>query len=575
MSQSIPNTFKITSVKTGENRRFPATKSFADLKQNLSSFWGEHDFVLTYQDEDGDVITVSTEVEFAEALTVAQDMNSRVLKFNAYRNSDELRESLEVKRSSCQQQTGKQQFFRPPAVHHGVVCDRSGMNPIIGPRYHVPGADYDLCSAEFEKLPETERVLFVKIDHPRCPAVPCDGGFGVKHPGMSCPRSRHCPRMGGRVMQGTSPMMPMSNMPPTLSVNDLILQASIAASLFEGLNHRDDKEAANPFTTVLSSFMDAAAVAAVNEATKNNGGAYCQQKQCNAASCEKMTNRCRGENPLVDILSGLRSANPSTTDDQTKSNCSGGGDGAAGGGGDGCPVSKGDARTQCQNKMREKLQKLRKECEGGGHPLGHLLSGFLDMTNQVAAGEDQGGAEESLPVHHGVECDKSGMNPIVGARYTILGANFDLCAEEFEKLPEAERVLYHKISAPGQSPIPTQKQPVGDDTASGVMADATAATASRSEKLPATGKHVPPAVAPVTPTTKKHVPVVEPSVPTTASSEKATAVNVHVNEDDSKKFENELLELALMGFVDRDTNLPLLRRYQGRVDRVINFILEL
>lgn len=50
MSQSanLPNTFKITSVKTGENRRFPASKSFADLRESLSSFWGQHDFVLTY-----------------------------------------------------------------------------------------------------------------------------------------------------------------------------------------------------------------------------------------------------------------------------------------------------------------------------------------------------------------------------------------------------------------------------------------------------------------------------------------------------------------------------------------------
>ena len=34
-----------------------------------------------------------------------------------------------------------------PAVHHGVRCDRSGMAPIVGMRYHLPGQDYDLCQA--------------------------------------------------------------------------------------------------------------------------------------------------------------------------------------------------------------------------------------------------------------------------------------------------------------------------------------------------------------------------------------------------------------------------------------------
>ena len=37
-------------------------------------------------------------------------------------------------------------------VHYGVECDKSHMNPIVGPRYHVPGNNYDLCAAEFDKV---------------------------------------------------------------------------------------------------------------------------------------------------------------------------------------------------------------------------------------------------------------------------------------------------------------------------------------------------------------------------------------------------------------------------------------
>ena len=53
-----------------------------------------------------------------------------------------------------------------PAVHHGVTCDASGMNPIIGTRYHKIGANYDLCEAEFTKLSEADKSMYEKIDFP-------------------------------------------------------------------------------------------------------------------------------------------------------------------------------------------------------------------------------------------------------------------------------------------------------------------------------------------------------------------------------------------------------------------------
>jgi hypothetical protein len=61
----------------------------------------------------------------------------------------------------------------PPAQHFGVTCDRSGMSPIVGPRFCVLGANYDLCQAEFEKLPESERQLYVLIARPGAEPQPC------------------------------------------------------------------------------------------------------------------------------------------------------------------------------------------------------------------------------------------------------------------------------------------------------------------------------------------------------------------------------------------------------------------
>ena len=53
-----------------------------------------------------------------------------------------------------------------PPVHHGVACDASGMNPIVGTRYHKIGEDHDLCDAEFGKLCEAEKMLYEKIEQP-------------------------------------------------------------------------------------------------------------------------------------------------------------------------------------------------------------------------------------------------------------------------------------------------------------------------------------------------------------------------------------------------------------------------
>merc|ERR1719152_763103 len=51
-------------------------------------------------------------------------------------------------------------------VHWGVYCDQSGTHPIVGPRWHKCGENFDLCNAEFMKLPEEERSLFERIERP-------------------------------------------------------------------------------------------------------------------------------------------------------------------------------------------------------------------------------------------------------------------------------------------------------------------------------------------------------------------------------------------------------------------------
>merc|ERR1711959_229239 len=51
-------------------------------------------------------------------------------------------------------------------VHLNVMCDITGMNPIVGPRYKKLGQDFDLCHQAYEQLSEEEQKVFVLISTP-------------------------------------------------------------------------------------------------------------------------------------------------------------------------------------------------------------------------------------------------------------------------------------------------------------------------------------------------------------------------------------------------------------------------
>merc|ERR1719502_2403295 len=53
-------------------------------------------------------------------------------------------------------------------LHSGVVCDKSGMSPIVGPRWHLVGRNYDLCQEEYDKLPAEEKVNFERVAAQHC-----------------------------------------------------------------------------------------------------------------------------------------------------------------------------------------------------------------------------------------------------------------------------------------------------------------------------------------------------------------------------------------------------------------------
>lgn len=56
--------------------------------------------------------------------------------------------------------------------HHGITCDGSNQHPLVGPRYHKIGHNYDLNEAEFSKLNTDDQKKYEIISQPGAAPVP-------------------------------------------------------------------------------------------------------------------------------------------------------------------------------------------------------------------------------------------------------------------------------------------------------------------------------------------------------------------------------------------------------------------
>ena len=57
----------------------------------------------------------------------------------------------------------------------GRKCCGGGC-PIVGTRFHLRGHNYDLCQAEYDKLPAAEKLLYEAIAPPAYMKMPAGGG---------------------------------------------------------------------------------------------------------------------------------------------------------------------------------------------------------------------------------------------------------------------------------------------------------------------------------------------------------------------------------------------------------------
>ena len=700
-------------------------------------------------------MTLGSAPEYAEALSVAQAIGKPVFKLNVYKSRDDMLAALasQSKAKTLDAEAAAAPGLTPEQLgkHIGIVCDRSGMSPIVGPRYNVPGANYDLCEAEFDQLPESERVLYVKIAHPGDEPQPCLPGAQPEAGSASKlanghPMLRHgggCPMMmmmrrgggggrawrrgggpsphgggghfngsggGGRFHGGRKPAVyqrmlrcgvPLGAVLQKLAQDHGIdpsgglgaegdaTLASLAASLdqmaSQGSQDSDDDQNANgnnnesPLGALLTSFMGPEGVAAaVAAASGVASAASAAAEAANASGAESKTQSSRAEPsagataggeeggeddplslgsrvmlrnlqqrtdlngskgvvtasflregramrtvqldfrgrgagqpevvnvPAANVLAldtggremakrsamaalketgkavGQAAAAKASAKAEAASNggCSGqGGAGAAG--------ARGPAAAAAFAQLLEAL------AGGGGGNHGNQGCNNRGNGGKCGGHNNKGGKKGPAPaVHYSVTCDRSGMSPIVGNRFTVLGANYDLCEAEFDQLPESERVLYVKIEHPGDEPQPCL--PKGDAAEQEEQGAAELGAAQTGQAAAASGQMFKKAVlgelakpkAEVAIEPKPEVATTEPAYGAAAVTEPERASAADEEEEKATtttttttEFATELAELRALGLVGggpggAEVALNLLRAHQGRLDSVVNALLD-
>mmetsp|Transcript_73196 Transcript_73196/g.122228 ORF Transcript_73196/g.122228 Transcript_73196/m.122228 type:complete len:620 (-) Transcript_73196:486-2345(-) len=246
----------IVKVTDGTDiRRFTARAdmTFAQLRKRVGKDFGleppERAFKLVYKDDEGDQITLASDDDFAEAVSIALKLEPAVLRLtvSGCHVPDSSRARAEAQGGATIAPdmdlsaliatiTSQLPAFvsqLPQAIHHlvsnakhvsasfaaespaaptahpepqhlegfhpGVTCDKTGMCPIVGLRYNLKGQDYDLCQSEFDVLPPTQQDKFVCIPPPRFRHHRAKqlNELGV-HPGIVCDKSGMSPIIGMR-----------------------------------------------------------------------------------------------------------------------------------------------------------------------------------------------------------------------------------------------------------------------------------------------------------------------------------------------------------------------------------------
>lgn len=160
-------------------RRFSFTEkpTFNGLKEVLQKLYNDvslPDHVIKYQDEEQDLITVSCEMEFDEALTINHSKVLRMIlvqKSHCQKNKFYSVANKDAAAVYKKREAPTSDAFSPEetTIHKFVICDGCNKSPIVGIRWKCSECrNYDLCTECLKKEVHKETGhQFIEITYPR------------------------------------------------------------------------------------------------------------------------------------------------------------------------------------------------------------------------------------------------------------------------------------------------------------------------------------------------------------------------------------------------------------------------
>ena len=178
---------------------------------------------MQWVDDDGDLITVSSQLEFNEALRLMTKTPDVVLKFAIHTGEVPKAPEPKIPAAASQAQAASA-APEAEATHSGVTCDGCGMSPIVGVRFKCTGRpDYDLCSACEAKTAQPYPMM--KIVSPRPFMGWGRGGWG----------RGGCGRGWGRGGWGRGGWKGMADCDWQKKMGDIIIDANVDPELVDAI----------------------------------------------------------------------------------------------------------------------------------------------------------------------------------------------------------------------------------------------------------------------------------------------------------------------------------------------------
>jgi len=285
------------------------------------------------------------------------------------------------------------------SIHPGVTCDVSGMYPIVGTRYKKKGANYDLCETEFAKLDAEQQTQFIRIEHPQ-QVWRCRSHCGTRPTGNCHPRGRG----QHRDPQHRSRPQQKSQKPSARFVEDVNIPEN--TEILPGTQ----------FTKIWR--------------LRNSG--------TEPWPSDTQLIHIGGDKFEGDTWAPVSPAAPGQEIDVAVSLVA--------------PLQPGRYVSYWRLAEPPHMRKF------GQRIWVQVVivnsDGSVEFENSETTTEEASSSAPEVPVLHlGVECDVSGMHPLIGARYHKIGCDYDLCEAEFSKLDRRAQRDFERIAHPGDEPV--------------------------------------------------------------------------------------------------------------------------